>query len=84
VEKLDATGRVLDLHALRHTYGTRLVAAGVDIKTVQTLMRHSTPEMTLGIYVHSDRTRLATAVTQLPMTGTANAVPIESETAKLA
>lgn len=66
VEKRDASGRVLDLHALRHTYGTRLVAAGVDIKTVQMLMRHSTPEMTLGIYVHSDKTRLTAAVAALP------------------
>ena len=56
VQKRDPSGRNLDLHALRHTYGTRLVAASVDIKTVQTLMRHSTPEMTLGIYVHKART----------------------------
>jgi site-specific recombinase XerD len=27
-------------HRLRHTYGSRLLAAGVDLRTIQTLMRH--------------------------------------------
>jgi integrase len=66
IEKRDSAGRQLDLHALRHTCGTRLVAAGVDIKTVQALMRHRSPELTLGIYVHSDRARLREAVGRLP------------------
>jgi integrase len=66
IPRKDAAGRVLDLHALRHTFGTRLIAAGADIKTVQALMRHSTPVLTLGIYVHSDRARLRQAVEQLP------------------
>lgn len=35
---------------LRHTYGTRLVATGVDIKTVQALMRHSSPEKQYVFY----------------------------------
>jgi site-specific recombinase XerD len=59
-------GSTVDLHALRHTYGTRLVASGVDIKTVQTLMRHSSPILTLGIYVHADKNRLRQAVEKLP------------------
>jgi integrase len=66
IEREDSAKRVLDLHALRHTYGSRLVAAGVDIKTVQTLMRHSTPTLTLGIYVHSDKKRMRDAVASLP------------------
>jgi len=67
IPKKDASGRTVDLHALRHTYGTRLVASGVDIKTVQTLMRHSSPILTLGIYVHADKGRLRQAVEQLPV-----------------
>ncbi len=66
IPKIDAAGRVMDVHALRHTFGTRLVAAGVDIKSVQKLMRHSTPLLTLGIYVHSDKARLAQAIATLP------------------
>ena len=66
VDKRDSAGRVLDIHALRHTCGTRLVAAGVDIKTAQSIMRHATPSMTLGIYCHSDKLRMAEAVASLP------------------
>jgi len=35
IDKRDAQGRVIDLHALRHTLGTRLVANVVDIKTAR-------------------------------------------------
>ncbi|HLX68477.1 MAG TPA: tyrosine-type recombinase/integrase [Verrucomicrobiae bacterium] len=67
VDKRDSSGRTLDLHALRHTFGTRLGATpGIDPKTVQTLMRHSDPRMTFGVYVHSDKGRLKDAVAALP------------------
>lgn len=46
---IDPTG--LDLHSCRQTFGTTLVAAGVDVKTVQTLMRHKTITMTMDLYV---------------------------------
>jgi integrase len=42
-------------HLLRHTYATRLVENGFDIKTVQYLLGHSTPHMTLKIYAHYDK-----------------------------
>ncbi len=70
IDKHDSAGRVLDLHALRHTFGTRLGRMpGIDPKSVQTLMRHSDPRMTFGIYVHSDKARLAAAIAQLPSVG---------------
>lgn len=37
-------------HVLRHTYVTRLVLAGMDLKRVQYLAGHSDPEITLQIY----------------------------------
>ena len=40
----------LDLHALRYTFCTQLIAKGVDVKTVQKLMGHKSPEITLRIY----------------------------------
>ena len=43
-----------------------LINAGADIKSVQTLMRHSSPVLTLGIYPHSDKGRLRNAVAMLP------------------
>lgn len=48
--------RTLDFHVsphlLRHTYITRLFDAGMDLKTVQYLAGHATPDMTLRVYVH--------------------------------
>ena len=42
-------------HLLRHTYATRLIEAGVDVKTAQYLLGHSTPQMTMEIYSHYDK-----------------------------
>lgn len=39
-------------HVLRHTYATRCFEAGMDIKEVQHLMGHSSPEVTLEVYTH--------------------------------
>ena len=51
----------VDLHGLRHTYCTMLIAAGVDAKTVQQLMGHSDPRMTMKLYAHKvDEKVLAT------------------------
>lgn len=41
------------LHDLRHGYGSRLIANGVDVVTVAKLMGHSSPVVTLGIYAHT-------------------------------
>lgn len=43
---------VVTPHVLRHTYATRCFEAGLDIKEVQRLMGHATPEITLAIYTH--------------------------------
>lgn len=39
-------------HTFRHTYATRMFEAGLDIKEVQRLLGHKTPEITLKIYTH--------------------------------
>ena len=39
-------------HAWRHTSATALVHAGQNIKTVQTRLGHSTPAITMSLYVH--------------------------------
>jgi integrase len=49
----DAAGlRPLRLHDLRHTYGSLLAAAGVDLVTIQAAMGHSALATT-SIYLHA-------------------------------
>lgn len=42
----------LTAHVLRHTFCTRLFEKGFDIKEIQYLMGHATPEMTMKVYTH--------------------------------
>lgn len=56
----------IDFHALRHSFGSMLAAAGVHPKTAQTLMRHSTITLTLDRYSHSFREAETAAVNALP------------------
>ena len=52
IKPVDAQGRVVDTHSLRHGYGTALARAGVPIKVAQTLLRHSDPKLTMNVYAH--------------------------------
>ncbi len=52
IEKHNDQGS-LDLHALRHTFASRLSAAGVPVKTLQAMLRHSTVQLTLDKYAHT-------------------------------
>jgi integrase len=79
IPKQDATGHSIDLHCLRHTYCTMLIRSGADIKTVQALMRHSTPHLTLGIYAHYDQGRMKAAVQRLPEVGLETKEPDDQE-----
>lgn len=40
-------------HAIRHTFATRALELGVDIKTLSEILGHSTVSITLNIYTHS-------------------------------
>lgn len=42
----------MGLHALRHTYATRAIENGIDVKTVSELLGHEDIETTLNLYVH--------------------------------
>ncbi|NQT93604.1 MAG: tyrosine-type recombinase/integrase, partial [Lentisphaerae bacterium] len=58
---------VADIHALRVTFGTELVEAGADIRTVQRLMRHKSPTVTMQFYVRARQSNLRAAVESLPI-----------------
>lgn len=40
-------------HTLRHSFATRLLELGVDVKTVSVLLGHGSPKTTLECYAHS-------------------------------
>lgn len=40
-------------HALRHTFATRCVEVGFEIKSLSEILGHSSPKITLDRYVHS-------------------------------
>jgi hypothetical protein len=52
IDPMDASGRVVDLHSLRHGYISTLARAGVPIKPLATLARHSDPKLTLNACSH--------------------------------
>ena len=39
-------------HLLRHTFATRCFEDGMDIKEVQHLLGHASPNITMNIYLH--------------------------------
>ena len=43
----------LNLHSLRHTNASLLIAGGADVATVAGLLGHSQPSTTLDIYTHA-------------------------------
>ena len=43
----------VNFHALRHTFATRCIEAGFDIKTLSEILGHSSVKITLDKYVHS-------------------------------
>ncbi len=45
--------RNLNFHTLRHTFATRSIESGMDIKTLSEILGHSSYHITLDVYVHS-------------------------------
>jgi integrase len=75
VETIDGP-RYADFHALRHSYLSALAAAGVGVKELQELARHSDPRITLGLYTHARPAALGSAVARLQLPGAVEANPL--------
>jgi integrase len=72
IPKRDERGRVLDVHALRHTFGTLLSKGGVAPRTAQAAMRHSKIDLTMSVYTDPKLLDVAGALDTLP------ALPLDS------
>lgn len=44
--------RPLNFHALRHTFATRAIENGLDVRTVADIMGHQSASLTLNLYAH--------------------------------
>ncbi|MCD4823934.1 MAG: site-specific integrase, partial [Phycisphaerae bacterium] len=66
IPKRDERNRVVDIHALRHTFGTHLAKAGVSPRTAMAAMRHSKIELTMNVYTDPALLDIAGAVDSLP------------------
>jgi integrase len=53
LERVGLASPRLTFHALRHAAATSWVAAGVDIRTAQHRLGHSTPRLVLALYAHA-------------------------------
>lgn len=56
----------MDIHALRHTFGTHLSVASVHPRTAMAAMRHSRIELTMNFYTDPVLLDIAGAVEALP------------------
>lgn len=45
--------RSLNFHALRHTFATRALESGMDVRTLADVMGHANAGITLNVYTHS-------------------------------
>ena len=66
ISKRDDRGRTVDVHALRHTFGTLLSKGGVAPRTAQAAMRHSTIDLTMNVYTDPKLLDVAGAMEALP------------------
>jgi len=76
IPKCDERGRTLDVHALRHTFGTHLSKGGVAPRVAQAAMRHSTLDLTMNVYTDPKLLDVGGALDALP------ALPLQGEQAE--
>ena len=66
IDKADERGRTIDVHALRHSFGTLLSKGGVAPRTAQAAMRHGTIDLTMNVYTDPKLLDVQGALDSLP------------------
>ena len=66
IAKRDERGRTVDVHALRHSFGTLLSKGGVTPRTAQAAMRHSNIDLTMNVYTDPKLLDVQGALDTLP------------------
>ena len=66
IDKADERGRTIDVHALRHSFGTLLSKGGVTPRTAQAAMRHSNIDLTMNVYTDPKLLDIQGALDSLP------------------
>ncbi|WLD13114.1 tyrosine-type recombinase/integrase [Planctellipticum variicoloris] len=66
IPKRDERGRTVDVHALRHSFGTLLSKGGVAPRTAQAAMRHSAIDLTMSVYTDPKLLDVHGALNALP------------------
>jgi integrase len=79
IAKRDERDRVVDIHALRHTFGTHLSKAGVTPRVAMAAMRHSSLDLTMNIYTDPVLLDVGDAVDALPAFPVSNSSERASE-----
>ena len=77
IAKVDDRGRTLDVHALRHSFGTLLSKGGVAPRTAQAAMRHASIDLTMNVYTDPRLLDVQGALDALP------ALPLSCEPADM-
>jgi integrase len=62
IDRVDAHGRAIDIHALRHTAASRMARHGVPLVVAQKVLGHASPDMTARVYTHLEVDDLREAV----------------------
>jgi integrase len=68
IDRVDAQGRMLDVHALRHSAATRFARAGVPLIKAQRILGHADPKLTAAIYSHLEAEDLREALGMIEAT----------------
>jgi len=77
----DERGRTVDLHVLRHTFGTHLSKNGVAPRTAQAAMRHWSLDLTMNVYADPTLLDVADALRSRPSLSLTDEVQVGAEQA---